>query len=57
VPNHNTLCRAHRTLVKPGVVEDMLDVSVQTARKLERAAKKNYAGKVDRSSIASSCRR
>jgi hypothetical protein len=40
VPNHNTLCRAHRTLVKPGVVEEMLDVSVRTARKLERAAKK-----------------
>jgi hypothetical protein len=45
VPNHNTLCRAHRTLVKPGVVEEMLDVSVRTARKLERAAKKKAAGK------------
>jgi hypothetical protein len=40
VPDHNTLCRAHRRLVKPGVVEAMLDLSVQTARKLERAHKK-----------------
>ena len=45
VPHHNTLCRAHKNLVKPGVVEDMLDVSVRTARKLERAAKKKAAGK------------
>ena len=45
VPNHNTLCRAHRTLVKPRVIEDMLDVSVQTARQLQRAAKKKAAGK------------
>ena len=45
VPNHNTLCRAHKNLVKPGVVEDMLDLSVQTARKLQRAAKKKAAGK------------
>jgi hypothetical protein len=45
VPNHNTLCRAHRTLVKPGVVAEMLDVSVRAARKLERAAKKKGAGK------------
>ena len=45
VPNHYTLCRAHRTLVKPGVVEDMLDLSVQTARKLQRAAKKKAAGR------------
>ena len=45
VPNHNTLCRAHKNLVKPGVVEGMLDLSVQTARKLQRAAKKKAAGK------------
>ena len=45
VPNHNTLCRAHKHLVKPRVIEDMLDVSVRTARKLERAAKKKAAGK------------
>lgn len=44
VPNHNTLCRAHKQLVKPRVIEDMLDVSVQTARKLQRAAKKKAAG-------------
>ena len=45
VPNRNTLCRAHKNLVKPGVVEDMLDLSVRTARKLERAAKKKAVGK------------
>ena len=45
VPNHNTLCRAHKNLVKPGVVEKMLDVSVRAARKLERAAKKKAAGR------------
>jgi hypothetical protein len=45
VPNHNTLCRACKKLVKPKVIEDMLDVSVLTARKLERAAKKKAAGK------------
>jgi hypothetical protein len=45
VPHHNTLCRAHKNLVKPGVVEAMLDVSVQTARQLERAAKKKAAGR------------
>ena len=43
VPDHNTLCRAHRRLVKPGVVEAMLDLSVQTARRLERARKKRDA--------------
>jgi len=40
VPDHNTLCRAFHKLVKPGVVEKMLDLSVQTARKLERRNKK-----------------
>lgn len=45
VPDHNTLCRAHRRLVKPGVVEDMLDLSVQTARRLLRAVEKKVAGK------------
>lgn len=40
VPNHNTLCRAHKELVKPGVVEKMLDVSVATARELQRRNKK-----------------
>jgi len=32
VPDHNTLCRAHKQLVKPGVVERMLDLSITTAR-------------------------
>ena len=36
VPDHNTLCRAHRNLVKPGVVERMLDLSIATARELQR---------------------
>jgi hypothetical protein len=36
VPDHNTLCRAHKRLVKPGVVKKMLDVSVAMARELER---------------------
>jgi hypothetical protein len=40
VPDHNTLCRAHQQLVKPGVVEKMLDLAVQSARKLQRATKK-----------------
>ena len=40
VPDHNTLCRAHRQLVKPGVVEKMLDVSIATARQLKRRHKK-----------------
>lgn len=40
VPDHNTLCRAHRDLVKPGVVESMLDLSIAAARKLQRHNKK-----------------
>ena len=40
VPDHNTLCRAHRNLVKPGVVEKMLNVSIAMARELERQNKK-----------------
>jgi hypothetical protein len=41
VPDHNTLCRAHRQLVQPGVVEKMLDVSVATARELARRQRRN----------------
>ena len=41
VPDHNTLCRAHKNLVKPGVVEKMLDVSIATARELERRRRRN----------------
>ena len=41
VPDHNTLCRAHRQLVKPGVVEKMLDVSVATAREWARRQRRN----------------
>lgn len=41
VPDRNTLCRAHKQLVKPGVVEKMLDVSVATARELERRRRRD----------------
>jgi len=36
VPDPNTLCRAHKNLVKPGMVEKMLDVSIAAAREWER---------------------
>jgi hypothetical protein len=45
VPDHNTLCRAHKNLVKPGVVEKMLDVSIATARQLQRRNKKKKSPK------------
>lgn len=48
VPDHNTLCRAHKHLVKPGVVEKMLDVSIATARELERRNKKKEGSKKTR---------
>jgi hypothetical protein len=41
VPDHNTLCRAHKQLVKPGVVEKMMDVSIATARDLELRRRRN----------------
>ena len=41
VPDHNTLCRAHKQLVKPGVVEKMLDVSIATAREWARRQRRN----------------
>ena len=41
VPDHNTLCRAHRQLVKPGVVEKMLDLSVAAARAVARRQRRN----------------
>ena len=40
VPDHNTLCRAFHRLVKPGVVETMLDLSVQAAEEALRRRKK-----------------
>jgi nitrite reductase/ring-hydroxylating ferredoxin subunit len=45
VPDHNTLCRAHKILVKPGVGEKMLDLSVRTARKFQRRNKKKQSPK------------
>ena len=41
VPDRNTLCRAHKNLVKPGVVERMLAVSIATARELQRRQRRN----------------
>ena len=40
VPDHNTLCRAFHRLVRPGVAEAMLALSLQTARELQRRHKK-----------------
>jgi hypothetical protein len=45
VPDHNTLCRAHKQLVKPGVVEKMLDTSIAMARELHRRNKKKQSSK------------
>jgi transposase-like protein DUF772 len=36
VPDHNTLCRAFHRLVKPGVIETMLDLSVRAAQQAYR---------------------
>ena len=41
VPDHNTLCRAHKQLVKPGVVEEMFDLSVAAARSAARRQRRN----------------
>jgi|ERR1041384_4111332 hypothetical protein len=48
VPDHNTLCRAHRNLVNPGVVEKMLDLSILAARDLQRRNKKKESPKKTR---------
>ena len=40
VPSPYTLCRAFHDLVKPGLVEKMLDLSIKTARKLQRKGQK-----------------
>jgi Transposase domain (DUF772) len=40
VPDHNTLCRAFHRLVKPAMIETMLDLSVQAARQAQRRNKK-----------------
>jgi hypothetical protein len=40
VPSHHTLCRAHKNLVKPGVVEQMFDLSVEALRQAQRRGKK-----------------
>jgi hypothetical protein len=43
VPDPYTLCRAFHRLVKPGVVENMLALSVQAARMAKRKRKKRGA--------------
>jgi hypothetical protein len=45
VPDRSTLCRAHKQLVKPGVSEKMLEVSIAMARELERRNKKKKSSK------------
>jgi hypothetical protein len=45
VPDHNTLCRAHKNLVSTGVIEQMLDASIVAARKLQRRNKKKKGPK------------
>jgi hypothetical protein len=43
VPDQNTLCRAFHRLLKPGVMERMLDLSVAAAQASQRASKKRGA--------------
>ena len=40
VPDPNTLCRAFHRLVKPGVAEAMLELSIKTAQDLQKRHKK-----------------
>ena len=40
VPDHNTLCLAFQRLVKPRVVETMLDLSIAVAKRAQRRKKK-----------------
>lgn len=41
VPDHNTLCRAFHEILKPDMIEEMLDLSIEAARIAERKRKKN----------------
>jgi len=45
VPDHNTLCRAHKHLIKPGLVEKMLDLSIAMGRELQHRNKKKRSRK------------
>jgi hypothetical protein len=40
VPDHNTLCRAFHRLVKPRVIETMLDLSIAAVKRTQRRKKK-----------------
>ena len=44
VPGPYTLCRAFHKLLKPKLVETMLDLSIKAARQAERKRKKRGAG-------------
>ena len=43
VPDRYTLCRAFHEILKPGMVEKMLDLSIRVARTAERKCKKRGA--------------
>jgi len=45
VPDHNTLCQAARRLLTPGLMERMLETSLQAAEELLRQRKKSVARK------------
>jgi|SRR5580698_8590483 hypothetical protein len=49
VPDRNTLCRAFHRLVKPKVIETMLDLSVEAAQQAQRHRKKREANTKTRS--------
>ena len=44
VPDHNTLCRAFHRLVKPKMIQAMLDASVEAARQALRRKKSGPSG-------------
>jgi hypothetical protein len=46
VPDRNTLCRAFHRLVKPKLIEAMLDSSMQVARQAQRSRKKRGANAI-----------
>ncbi len=52
VPDHNTLCCAFHRLIKPGVIERMLDLSVDAARQAMRKNKKKRRPKLQECSGA-----
>ena len=57
VPDHRTLCSAFHRLVKPGVVKNMLDLSVAAARRAMRKRKKRGAATGSSAALRRSTRR